>query len=61
MGNSKSSCMPICGEKDSDVTAPSRTKYQKFKKPAEAKKSIKKLIAQESYERFLDIKVIGAI
>ena len=60
MGNSKSSsCMPLCGEKESDVSAPSRSKYQKFKKPVEAKKSIKKLIAQESYERYMDVKVRG--
>ena len=35
--------MPVCGDKDSEGTAPTR-KYTKFKKPVEAKKSIKKQI-----------------
>lgn len=58
MGNSKSSsCMPLCGDKDSDASQPSRTKYGKFKRPTDAKKSIKKILEQESYERYRDIKV----
>lgn len=53
MGNSKSSssCMPLCGDKDSDASQPSRTKYGKFKRPSDAKKSIKKILEQDAYER----------
>jgi hypothetical protein len=52
MGNSKSSaCMPICGaDKEGDVIQAKR--HSKFKKkPIDAKKNLKQMLEEESYER----------
>jgi hypothetical protein len=49
MGNNKSSCMPICGDKDCEL--PSTRKHGKFKKADDSKRNLRTMLEEEAYER----------
>lgn len=55
MGNNKSACMPICGEKDCEL--PQSRKYGKFKKTIESKKNLKTMLEEEAFIRQEEIRV----